>query len=371
LMWATHSALSLVLVQAVATSLIAPALYLIARRRTGETNAAALACIALLYPPLEGVTFTDFHEVAFLPAAAVWLLWALDTRRYTIAYVMLAIVLSIKEDQAPAMAFVGLAAMAYFGRRSERAGVTFGAVAVVASVLCFAAYFTLVRPLAGAPGSWRPEHFYAWFGYTRAQPLDRQIAERLTYLLEAFVPLAFIPLRSRVLVLAVPGFIEVLASREPLTYTMGQHYAAVWVPYVLTAFAIGGADLLSRGDRRALNWVRASAVICVLVSIFFSPLHLGHFLRARQPQDAATDALIGRIPANASVGTYDEIYAHLGFFPRAQIGLADAPQYVLMDRRYASASWNSGSFPVLQRDVASGLYVAAATIDGVTLYRRR
>ena len=122
LLWVVRSALVLVVLQAVATALVAPALYAIARKRTGDVGAAALACIALLYPPLQGVTFTDFHETAFLPATIAWLIWALDARRFGIASVLLALALSIKEDQAIAMTFLGAAACVYFGRRRERAG---------------------------------------------------------------------------------------------------------------------------------------------------------------------------------------------------------------------------------------------------------
>ena len=371
LLWAAHSAVVLAILQAVATSLTAPALYLIARRRTSDRNAAGLACIALIYPPLQGVTFTDFHEVAFAPATIAWLLWALDARRFSLAYVFLAVALSIKEDQSPAMAFVGVAAIAYFWMRRERAGVAFGIVAIAASAACFAGYFFLVRPLAGAPAAWHPQHFYEWIGYSQALPLDRQIVGRLTYLLETFVPLALLPFRSRVLVLSLPGFAEVLASREPLTYTMGQHYAAVWVPYVLVAFTIAGAQVLARADRRGVAWVRTSAALCAIVSIFFSPLHLGHFLRMPQPQDVATDAMIARIPQDASVGTYDEIYAHLGFFPRAQVGLAAAPEYVLMDSRYSSAAWDTNWLPLLRQNIRAGTYAPVADDHGVILYRRR
>ena len=370
-LWLTHSALALVLIQSVATAMVAPGLYLIARRRVADRDAALLACVALLYPPLQGVTFTDFHEVAFAPATIVWLLWALDARRFSIAYALVAVALSIKEDQAPAMAFLGLVAMPYFAARRERAGVVFGAIAISASALVFAGYFTIVRPLTGASGAWMPQHFYAWAGYAHAEPLDRQIVGRLTYLLEAFVPLAFVPLRSRLVLLALPGFAEVLASREPLTYTMGQHYAAAWVPYVLVAFAVAGARLLATRDRRGARWIWSAAALSVVISVFLSPLHLGHFLRPLQPQDAATNALIAEIPRDASIGTYDEIYAHLGFFPGAQVGLEGEPQYVLMDRRYASATWNSKSLPLLLQDVRQGVYVPVLARDGVTLYRRR
>ena len=56
---------------------------------------------------------------------------------------------------------------------------------------------------------------------------------------------------------------------------MGQHYAAVWVPYVLVAFAVAGAQILARADRKSVAWVRTSAALCAIVTIFFSPLHLG------------------------------------------------------------------------------------------------
>ncbi len=367
--WLAHSALALVVIQAVATAAIAPALYAIARKRTTDAGAAALACIALLYPPLQGVTFTDFHEVAFVPAAVAWLLWAIDERRFAIAAVLLAVVLSVKEDQAVAMAFLGIAGAAYFGRRGERGAATFCAAAFVASTAVFFGYFGFVRAWAGATTPWMPEHFYAWQGYAGAAPPFTQVVARLSYLLEAFVPLALLPFRSRALVLAVPGFAEVLASREPLTYTMGQHYAAVWVPYVLVAFVLAGARLLSDGTRGGRAWVRASAVLCALTLIFFSPLHLAHFLRPVDEADRATDAAIARIPESASVGTYDEIYAHLGFYPRAVIGVKTQPEFALENQAYHSARWDRVLAPELRDAIARGAYVLVSDDAGVRLYR--
>jgi uncharacterized membrane protein len=368
LLWLAHSALALVAVQAIATALIAPALYSIARKRTSDIGAAGLACLSLLYPPLQGVTFTEFHELGFLPAAIAWLLWAIDARRFTIAAALLVLTLSIKEDQAIAMAFVGVVAVVYFARRGERAGVTFGAVAVCLSAVVFAAYFVLIRPLAGAATAWHPSHFYEWSGYTHGLPLGRELGGRLTYLLEAFVPLAFIPFRSRALLLSLPGFFEVLLSREPLMYTMGQYYAALWIPYVLVAFVLAAAPLLATNG--GVRWVRTSAALCVLVLVFFSPLHLGHYLRMPNAQDAATTVLIARIPTSAGVGSYDEIYAHLGFYPHAQLGLNGLPQYVIFNSGYASPMWNEVVYPRLQRDIAQGRYRLVDRAQGVVLYER-
>lgn len=380
-LWLAHSALALVAIQAIATALVAPALYLIARKRTSERNAAILACIALLYPPLQGVTFTEFHENGFVPAAVAWLLWAIDARRFGTAAALLILTLCIKEDQAPAMAFLGLCGLAYFGGlvrddkgkvAVDKAGVVFSAVAILLSVVTFVAYFALIVPAAGGQAGWTPEHFYHWGGSGAPQiPVDRQIIGRLTYLLEAFVPLAFVPLRSRVMLLSLPGFAEVLGSREPLTYTMGQHYAAVWIPYVLVAFAVAAAQLLDAQGRRGIQWIRASAILSVLVLIFFNPLHLGHFLRLPNASDRAASALIRRIPSDAGVGTYGEIYAHLGFFPRATVGLRNRPEYVIYDTAYKSAYWDATVLPHLDQAMAAGVYHVLVREDGVMLLQRR
>jgi uncharacterized membrane protein len=357
-------------VQALATAAIAPAVYAIARKRTDDGWAAALACIVLLYPPLQGVTFTDFHEVAFAPAAVAWLLWAIDARRFGVALLLLVVVLSIKEDQAPAMAFLGAAGWVYFARRKERTGVLCSVAAIALSVGAFWGYFAIVRPLAGAPDRWMPSHFYAWGTGAPDIGVTRQIVGRLTYLLEAFVPLAFIPLRSRVALLSLPGFAEVLSSREPLTYTMGQHYAAAWIPYVAVAFAVGGARLLCESPVAGSRWIRTSAALCAVVLIFFSPLHLGHFLRWPTQRDAALQAEIDHLPRTATIGSYDEVYAHLGFLPGGTIGLRDDPSYVLYDDRYVSAVWTQQTLPQLQTALRDGKYAVAADRNGLILLRK-
>ncbi|MBV8264363.1 MAG: DUF2079 domain-containing protein, partial [Candidatus Eremiobacteraeota bacterium] len=95
-----RSPVALTVVQAIAGALVAPAVYLIARRRTDETMANLVAIVSLLYPPLVGVTFTDFHENGFAPAVIAWFLWAVDSRRFGWATLFAVLALCIKEDEA-------------------------------------------------------------------------------------------------------------------------------------------------------------------------------------------------------------------------------------------------------------------------------
>jgi len=371
LLLAFHSPLALVAIQSIACSLVAPPLYSIARRRMPENLAFGVALVALLYPPLAGVTFTEFHEIGFAPATALGLLWAVDARRWGFAALFAAVALGIKEDQAAILAFAGAFGIVYYLRVRDRAGVAFSAGLVASAVAIFVFFFSVVRPLAGATDAWHPLHFYAW---------DRVVDSRGTtpwwslgrpaYFLEALLPLAFACLSSPMFVLALPGFAECLLSHESLAYTMGQHYAGAWIPYVLGAFAFGIARIYARRPRAATIVLRTSIGLCIAILLFASPTHWGHFLGPRTAHDAALDRVLAKLPPDLEVGTHDELYAHLGFDPNASIGLGRNPRYALFDRTYDSAAWVNEVRPQLQRGLAAGRYRLLSSDDGIDLYER-
>src|SRR5579864_3165379 len=62
LLHAWPSALTLIALQSVAGALTAPPIYGIAARHTDRRTARLCALVVLLYPPLAGVIFNDFHE---------------------------------------------------------------------------------------------------------------------------------------------------------------------------------------------------------------------------------------------------------------------------------------------------------------------
>jgi len=366
-LWLLHSPLALVLIQACACALAVPPLFLLARRRLPERFAFAVAAIALVYPPLAGVAFSDFHENGFVPAATLWLLWAVDARRWRLACAFLAVTLAIKEDQAPILVFGAIVALAYFARRRERDGVRFALGALAASVAVFVAFFAIVRPLAAGGHGWEPLHFYARAAIEHGT--RKPLVERLTYALEAFVPLCFACFASPVLLLALPGFAELFLSRDPVTYTMGQHYAAVWIPYVLAAYAFGVARIAERRQTLAARLVQISLALCVLNLLFASPTHWGHYLGPRTAHDATLDRFLSDLPPDLQVGTHDEIYAHIGFDPHASIGLSSAPAFALFDGTMATSYWVERTRDALSDP--SGRYALVRDDDGIGLYRRK
>jgi uncharacterized membrane protein len=367
----THSALALVAFGAAGCALAAPPLYYIARKRLPEGLALGVGCIALVYPPLAGVAFADFHENAFAPAATLWLLWAVDARHWKRAALFALLALCIKEDQAVILAAVGVFGVAFFASRRDRAGVAFCGAVVAAACATFVVFFEVVRPLAGARDVWGPAHFYTWSRIVdpRGSAPWYSIG-RPAYFLEAMVPLAFAAFASPAFVLVLPGFAEVLLSHESMTYTMGQHYAGVWIGYALFAFALGIASIFRRSPRAATNFVRASAFACVAILAFASPTHWGHYLRPHTAHDDALDRSIARLPPGSEVGTFDETFAHLGFDPHAYLGLDRNPRYALLDATATSTYVNEKWLPVVRAAVAAGTERLVWTDDGVQLYER-
>jgi len=365
-----RSPITLIVVQALAGALIAPAIFLLARRRMDERLASMTAVIALLYPPLVGVTFADFHENGFAPATIAWLLWAVDARRFGWAAVFAAGALAIKEDQAAALFVLGAGYAVWSAYRRDKAGAVFGVAVSATSAAVFVAFFSLVRPLAGAVHAWQPLGFYVANHAGEAQGLAA-VYFRISFLIEVFAPLLFLPLRSVWVLLAVPGLLEVLTSRWSITYTMGQHYAGVWIAYVLAAFVCALASVAQKYRARAELLAKLSIIACALILVVASPTHWGHFLGPQTGHGRALNKILARIPADASVGAVDEVYAHLSLDPNARAGFTGNLAYLVVDAKYDSETWRKLYQPQLDARLRSATYDVVANDDGVTLYRLR
>jgi hypothetical protein len=280
--------------------------------------------------------------------------------------------LAIKEDESLVLGVLGVAYAAVAARRRDWAGVRFGVAAALIAAVTFTGYFGVVRRLAGAnEDRWFALDYFT--GHSFDTPHGAMVVlGRVGFLLEVLVPLAFVPLATPWFALAVPGLVEVLASRWSITYTNGQHYAGVWIAYVLAANAVALASIARKAPGRATAMAATSLGLCILNLAVASPTHWGHYLRAPAAHDAALDRLVARVPAGAAVATYDEVYSHLGFDPRAQIGFAPVavPEYALFDSHYDGGAWLQTYRPRLLELVREGLYRPLAEDDGATLYRR-
>ncbi|MDE6776577.1 MAG: DUF2079 domain-containing protein [Oscillospiraceae bacterium] len=74
-------------------------LYLIAKNHGYKGAIRIAVCmIYIFYAGLVAPNFYDFHENAFLPTLLMWLLYAVDTRKYILFYIMSVLTCIVKED---------------------------------------------------------------------------------------------------------------------------------------------------------------------------------------------------------------------------------------------------------------------------------
>jgi uncharacterized membrane protein len=366
-----HTPLTLIALQAIAGALCAPPIYAIVGRRSDRATARLTALVVWLYPPLAGLTFGDFHENVFAPAAVAWTIYAFDAGLLGCAAVGAALTLAVKEDQAVFLAVAG--GIGAWWYREDRRRARFAAGVAVVSAAVALAFFLVIQPHAAAEAAWRPERFYAW---TRADWLGLPLGllARFGFLLLVFAPLAFVPLRTPVVLLAAVPLLEVLASRMSTTYTLGTHYAGAWIGYVLAAFAAGIVALAARQRARpALLWAIG---LCVLVLLVANPLHPGLNLHPRADRDVALDSALRALPPDAGMATQEEAYTHLALDdPFARL-LPEDPTVetqaclVLIDWAFPQSprlQEYGGAFDALVR---SGRYVLVARTGPIELYRR-
>ncbi|HTU81454.1 MAG TPA: DUF2079 domain-containing protein [Candidatus Acidoferrales bacterium] len=366
-----HSPITLVALQALAGALCAPPVYALVRARSDAGTARLAATAVWLYPPLAGLTFGDFHENGFAPAAVVWALYGFDTGRFRTAAVAVLAAVAVKEDQACFLAFAGVAGAIAYRSDPFRRNFALGVAAVSAVVAL--AFFGWIQPHADANPHWQPSRFYAWTSVDAAALLPRGILERFGFLLLVFVPLAFLPLRTAAIVVAVPPLVEVLASRMSTTYTLGSHYAGAWIGYVLYAFAAGAAGVGNAAvRRRAVGWALA---LCVLELVVADPLHPGINLRLRQPRDAALDTALAGLPRDASVATQEEAYTHLALDDPSATLLPERAStplracFALIDRAFPDSPRLVEYGGALQSLVSDGRYALVARRGGIEFYR--
>lgn len=375
LIHAWPSALALVALQSIAGALTVPAVYGIVLRHADRGAARLTALVVLLYPPLAGVIFNDFHENGLAPAAVAWLLWAFDGNYvvWTIVFAVLAV--CVKEDQALFIAIAGaIAAIAY--RRDPARLRLAGTIAVLAAFV-FVLYFAAIQPHASANAHWAPTRFYAWTAQDLRALIPSGILARIGFLLLALVPLLFLPFRTAAMLAAAAPLLEVLASRMSTTYTMGSHYAGEWAGWLFYAFALGIAAVWQRSPVRARRLLYWCVGLCVVEFAAADPLHPGYFLHGRSKADAALDRFLSALPKDLSVATQEEAYTHLAATDSNATVLPETPAQpidacaILIDRAYPQSPRLVESAPLVQRLIAGGTYVLTKRDGAISLYTRR
>jgi uncharacterized membrane protein len=390
---ATHSALGLQLVQAAATAVCGPIVAALARPYMERRLAQTLGLVTLIYPPLLALGFDEFHELGLFTPLVLALVLCADRRRWIwFAFAAMAAI-GLREDAALTLVFFGIGLFAIArAHRTEGAGLLDGvtpaprALAIAGGGLALGAagalavYYGLITPHFGG---WVPSHFYVYpfaagplalvaAPFTHSGEFARAIftVGRLTYVLEALVPLAFLPLRSRWSLFALPGAAIVLLANSGYVWRMGDHYAALWIPWLLVATVASAASLAQRrGAPVARRWAIAAGVLCAIFLIAFDPMHPLHYLHPYYHDLSDARHAIACVPKNASMATYDEWFSAVAAQrPHATIDRTEGVTYLVYAGDFASDPNQARIWPAVVGEAARGEYRIVCRYGEVVTY---
>ncbi len=335
LYWLWPRAEMLLTLQALVLGFAAVPLYLFARTQLPRGSAVVLALLYLLYAPLHGSCFYDFH---WLPTTIIFqflLYFAIATRKnwlFAFCYVVLTL---IREDVSVGLTMLGLFLLVSGIR--PRLGLTMTLV----SALSFMAIRFGVMMLAGSwvfpnllygqlviPG----EHSFGSViktlitnpSYVVGTLLD---PKKLNYFLHLMAPLAFLPLRRPLLILLICGgtmFTFLTTAYEP-TVSINFQYPAHWIPYLFAATVLMLGTMSQRLDgairRRAALGAIAFGVAThsyVFGAVLQHETYVGGFLPlpykitdAEKQTYAALRTVVAQIPGKASVAATDMEVPHV------------------------------------------------------------
>jgi uncharacterized membrane protein len=292
-LYALHqSAETILVLQAMLIGGAAIPLYLVARKYLGPWLSCLVALWYILYPPLHGSNLYDFHYPPLAPFFLWFTLYFVLARRTALAFIFAVLTLSVREDISIGLVIFGLFLM--LTNRRARAGLVLACV----GVLYFVAMKMVIMPLQRG-GQEAFIHQYAGLVpdgskgfsgvmksvlgnpvFTLGVLLER---DKLIYLLEIFLPLAFFPLRRSIgLLCCIPGFLFTLLSTgyRPL-YQISFQYTAHWTSYLFIAVIANLAWMSREASRRGhagTAWKRAW-VVAISLAVLVTSYQLGALIQ--------------------------------------------------------------------------------------------
>ncbi|HEX3549684.1 MAG TPA: DUF2079 domain-containing protein [Candidatus Elarobacter sp.] len=252
-------------------------------RACGATprGASAVAVAYLLAPCTQGIAYGNFLENVFVPLLAA--LGALAVRRRALVPALLAaqLLLGLKEDEAPFLAWFGAACALWWDRR---VGVAIVALAAVNGVA-----FVVAERLAGAHPSLP--------GY--ALHVDAPL-EKLAFFAALLLPFAFAPLLLRWRVLLGAPLVAELLFNRPWAYPIAR-IGTHWTAPALAATALASAYAVAKYPRVATPMLACAILSALLINdTVLKPgrwpyvLDRAAYARAAALRDARADVVVRR-----------------------------------------------------------------------------
>ena len=403
---------TLLVIQTVAIGAGAVPLYFLAKEvLESRTSAVVVSVIYLLYPPLHGLNWFDFHPEAFIPLFIILMAYFFEMRKFRWMYVSMVLALSTIEFTALIVAAIGVSFLLK-GLRKGKDWVH-GIVVAVASAIWFLLSVKVSNILAGDVGA-RTFAARLWdqWGSTPLEivvnvithPVDAFLFMitpwyKVIYPIMLLLPLLFVPLFAPIeFIPALAWIIPALLSRaDPHSEIPGMSvYLSIYMQYtgfvtgqIFVAFVYGLRNLkrlqVPRPTDLMIRTLKKILLVSLICAIILSPLGFAsgkenlEFPVITERHKYLNDVL-ALIPGNASVLSQNDLLPHLSnrfevYGPNLPPGLV--PEYILVDVKSrwfvrppifydtVPARMNDTLYRYL-RDYPYGLL---ASVDGIMLFK--
>jgi uncharacterized membrane protein len=332
---------TLLVVQAFLMGGAAIPLYLYASRHLPKWTSVLVALAYLAYPPLHGANLYDFH---YLPLGVLFLwltLYAVEANKRALAVTSIVLALSVREDVAACLSVVGLFLL--LRGTAPRAG---AAIAAIGGASFLLLKMVIMPMVSGGDASFLnqyegllPEGEHSYAGVLKTALANPAFTanivltqDKVTYLLEVFTPLFFLPLRRPIAFLLVaPGFFFTLLATHYLPLNLPSfQYTTYWTAFAFIGVVVTlehAAEARHAGDSSGPIRVRALSIglaVSILTCTFLDGaiLHrtdvrggFGRFDLTTSEIDAENRrnlaVLIAEIPPDAKVVASERLVPHL------------------------------------------------------------
>lgn len=309
-------------------------LFLFARKFVTRGPAVLIALSYLMFAPLHGPNFYDFH---WLPVAIFfhfWLYYAIASRKTWLTVVTVLILFATREDVAVGLAMLGV--FLFMTGARVRLGLTLAGV----SGLWFGINKFIIMPHAG---TWWFESIYSElfadgkssYGSVLVTLISNPIyalttfirENKLAYGFHMIAPLAFLPLRKLPFVLLlIPGaFFTLLTTAYWPTVSIAFQYTSHWIPYLFLTVVLSLWLLKFEADGKAKFY---AALVTMVIAVLSHSYNFGCLLQresftggfsrvqftmsdSEQKRFAAVREAVTKIPREASVAAGEYMNPHI------------------------------------------------------------
>ncbi|NCA68274.1 MAG: DUF2079 domain-containing protein, partial [Clostridia bacterium] len=336
-------AVTLQIAQAViVTSAVLP-LFLIAKKRGLSAKSIAALCVAFcFYPALSGGCFYDIHENCFLVPLIFWMFYFLEIKKYAGLYIFALLTLTVKEDAAVYVAFVAVFLL-IDSRDFKR-----GPVLLIMSIVYFFGAVYYLNVYGEGIMSVRYSNYIVKGG-----GLDNILVNlfknpallfaesfsngKLIFLLQMFIPIAFLPLitkRISRMTLLFPLILINLMPDYKYQYSIYYQYTFGVTTFLFYAAVLNISEM-SAAVRRSLVTLAVTASVMMFNSTVLDKLYYLNKYKNLKYEIEILNTCIANIPSDASVQATTFLVPQLA--QRSLIYEADSQnetEYLVVDLRY-------------------------------------